>query len=277
MIEKNFNKKIEKEPHFISSRLLDALGGIKIKTLAGELVDKGSYLWGIEDREKSFGLFKHVLLVSRVAYNIAKDLQEKFPEEYKDLNLQSIVETAILHDVVKIYAQDRERISDSEKELLGIKKDFSETDIETEEVGISWLRDLGFPNEVLEGIKDHFPMEIIDDPYWKIVLVSDFMTGQKIMSVHDRLQDVRTRWVEDPIKNNRKPKIDPLVFDKAAVNITLVAKEIFSKLETTDEKFVEKYDLNNPDNATRWEKFLMGTYLDKSEFAAKRHVKRVLG
>lgn len=277
MIEKNFNKETEKEPHFISSRLLGALGGIKTETLAGALVDKGSYLWGIEDREKSFGLFKHVLLVSRVAYKIAKELKENFPEEYENLNLQSIVETAILHDVVKIYAQDREKLSDSEKESIGIRKDFSETDIETEEIGISWLRDLGFPNEVLKGIKDHFPMEIIDDPYWKIVLVSDFMTGQKVMSVSDRLQDVRTRWIEDPVRNNQKPRIDPEIFDKAAVNITIVAKEIFTKLKTTDEKFTETHDLNNPENANRWEKFLMGTYQDKSESDAKRHIKRALG
>lgn len=45
----------KREPQIASSRLLEALGGIEIETSAGKLVDKGAYLWGVENSEKGKG------------------------------------------------------------------------------------------------------------------------------------------------------------------------------------------------------------------------------
>lgn len=261
----------DNQPHFISSRLLEALGGIKEKTAAGELVNKGAYLWGVEDRDKGFGLFKHVLLVSRVAYALAKELKEKAPDEYGAVDLKKVVETAILHDISKMYAQDREFLPPEKKDLIGLRRDFKEADIETEEVGVGWLRDLGFSEEVQKGIVDHFPEKPINDPYWKIVLASDFLAGQKVTTIKERLDDVHERWI---VKGNRMPAD---VFARARATIESVGQELFTKLVTTDEAFIIAKDLNNPESATRWEKFLMGTYQKKREDAAKRHVARVIG
>ena len=71
---------IRKEPHFIDSRVLKALGGHQKTKKVGDreisLVE-GAYLWSVDDKEKGKGIFRHCLLVSRVAYYLGKELKEK--------------------------------------------------------------------------------------------------------------------------------------------------------------------------------------------------------
>lgn len=138
---------LAKEPHYISSRLLEALGGVKETTVAGELVSKGAYLWGVEDREKGGGILRHSLLTSRTAYNLAKDLKKAQVKEYEDINLQWVVEAAVLHDVTKLYGEDREKLPPNLKQALGLKENFREISTEVDNVGIAWLKELGFPSE----------------------------------------------------------------------------------------------------------------------------------
>ena len=115
-------KMSEKEPNFISTRLLKALSGLKQVTVTGEIVEEGAYIWGVDDRKKGEGIFNHVLLTSRVAYYLAKSLQERAPDKYSQLNLRSVVEGAILHDITKLYGEDRERLpAEIKKDLEFIK------------------------------------------------------------------------------------------------------------------------------------------------------------
>jgi len=267
----------KKEPHFISPRLLEALGGVMDDAGGKPLVDKGAYLWGVEDREKGKGLFNHVLLVSRVSNALAQELKKKAPEQYGSLNMRSVFEVALLHDVSKLYAQDRESLSANEKEGLGLRSDFKETDDETEQTGADWLKRLGFPEEVLEGVKDHFPQDIKDDPYWKIGLVADYMTGQKVMTLAERLDDVKRRWIDERAAQGVPPRIDPAVFERSRANIEAVAREVFGALETTDEEFIASHKLNDPKSATRSERFLRRTYEQKREARAKGLVRARIG
>jgi putative nucleotidyltransferase with HDIG domain len=248
-----------KRPHFITPRLLKALHGIKEETPEGPLVDEGAYLWGVEDQEKGEGIFGHVLLVSRVAYALAEELQEKAPDKFGDVDPQSVVEAALLHDITKLYGEDREKLSAAAKQSLGLRPDFREMDKETDEVGIKWLRELGFPPEVYEAVHDNFPQETIDNPYWKIVLIADYMAGQKVMALDERIKDVRTRWVEKPIAEGKEPRVEEEKFDQAAEIIREVARELFGLIGMTDKEFIERHSLNDPKAGGRWEEFLVRT------------------
>ena len=275
-MERDIERK-DKKPHFISPRLLEALGGIREETAVGPLIDRGEFVWGVEgveDRKKGEGLFRHVLLVSRVAYALAKELKEKRPGQYGDLDMRSVVEIALLHDVVKLYAQDREALSDEQKKAASVRKDLKEIDAETEEVGASWLKELGFPERVIEGTKDHFPERVINDPYWKIGVVADSLVGQRVMPLEDRLRDVKTRWIDEKIAAGEPPRVDPAAFERARGTIEAVARELFAAIGTTDEAFIEKHKLNDPESATRWERFLTGTRERAREDRAKGLVEK---
>lgn len=277
-----------KEPHFISSRLLKALGGIKEETAVGELVDQGAYLWGVkkgkdeekdeDNTKKGSGIFKHILLTSRTAYALAKELKEKGAEEYKDIDLKKVVEAAILHDITKLYGEDREKLPPELKKTLGLPLGFREISQEVDETGISWLLELGFSDEVSEAIRSHdFPEKVVDNSYWKIILLADYMsTSQKIIPVEERLQDVKTRWIDQPLDQGREPRIEPERFQKAQANIEQVAQEIFQLLGLEDKIFIEERQLNSDKSMNRWEKFLIKTRDEKTEERAKRHVKGLI-
>lgn len=266
----------EKDPNFVSLRLLEALGGKK--DLSTGLVSEGAFLWGAEDREIGRGILNHVQKVSRVAYFLGKELKKKSIPGFENLDLQLLVEGALLHDIVKLYGEGRERLSLKEKEALGITPDFKEISSEVDNVGISWLKKLGFPSQVYEAIRGHdFPEMVINDPYWKIILIADYMAGQKVMSTKDRLTDVRQRWITQPMERGDKPRIEPERFMIAERNINKVAVEIFAFLNTTDEEFIEKHQLNAEGSETRWEKFLRKTAAVGRESRAKQLVKLFIG
>lgn len=269
--------KKEKEPHFISPRLLKALGGTKEETVVGPLVARNAYLWGVEDRDRGAGLFKHVMLVSRVAYALIKALKEKAPEIYGAIDSQKVVEGAILHDVSKLYAEERELLSPDQKQAIGVRVDFKEIDEETENIGVAWLKELGFSKEVLEGIKDHFPEKIIDNPYWKIILISDFLAGRQVVPLEERFLSVKTRWIDQQIAQGKEPRIDPAHLERAQQVIRDVSKEIFSLLGTTDVEFIKQHKLNDPASATRWERFFSQTREKKKEGLAERLVEKFIG
>lgn len=274
----DMSKETVREPHFISSKLLEALGGIKRWTEFGPLVDNGAYLWGVEDREKGQGIFKHVLLVSRVAYALAKALMQRDPKKYGSINLQYVVEVAILHDVAKLYGEDRERkLEPNQKLLMGLRKDFKEFDDETDEAGVRWLKQLGFAKEVYEATADHFPQEEKESIYWKLGLVADYMASQHVMPVGERIADVRKRWIEEKIAEGKEPRMDPAYYDRASSVIQDVARKLFDVIGVSDREFIEREKLNDPTSAQRWETFLTGTRTKKAEARAKRHVKRAIG
>lgn len=264
-------------PHFISPRLLEALGGIKEETSVGSLVEKGAYLWGAEDRDKGKGIFNHVLLASRVAYNLITKLKEKSPAKYGHVSDRLVVEATILHDITKLYGEDREKLSPEAKSTLGITPDFKEISAEVDNVGIAWLKESGFPPEVYGAIAGHdFPEKIVDDPYWKIVLVADYMTGQQVMTVEDRLNDVKTRWIDQQIAKGEAPRIDPERFSLAQDNILRVVNEIFTAIGQSDVEFITENKLNSDESETRWEKFLRSTRSAGKESRAKKLAGRFL-
>lgn len=273
----------KKEPHFISKRLLKALGGKKkqVQLGAGEPVDlvgEGAYLWGIEDREKGRGILRHSLLVSRVAYYLGKEFKEKEIKGYENIDLQHIVHAGLLHDSDKLLAESREEMPREVKEYLGIPPDFQESSSDADEVVVSWLKDLGFPPEVYEAIKNHnFPQEVINNPYWKITLIADYMASQQVMPIEERLTNVKTRWIDQRLAEGKAPRVTPKRFELAAKNIRAVAKEIFGALGTSDREFIRKHKLNSDESQTRWEKFLLKTMETLKEDRAKRLVEVFLG
>lgn len=271
-----------KESGYINSKLLNALGGkketVRLNNEDISLVSDGAYLWGVEDHDKGRGVFNHVMLTARSAYYIGRELKDKQIPNYEDLNLPTLVNAAILHDVIKLAGEDREKLTAEQKVTLGLPENFREIMDEADEIGVDWLKNAGFPPEVYEAISAHdFPLRIVDDPYWKIILVADYMSGQKIMTVKDRLDDVRTRWIDEQVENGKSPRIEPDRFDIAGRNIKQVAGEIFGALEMEDQEFIDVYDLNSYSSMQRWEKFLRDTREAKTESAknAVRLVERV--
>lgn len=277
MIEFQGRPEQKKEPHYISARLLDALSGIKESTVAGDLVARGAYLWGVEDSKKGEGIFNHVMLVSRVASILAEELQKKDPVQYGALDMRTVVETAILHDVSKLFGQDREFLSEEHKAVIGLRKDFREVDNEAENEGVRWLKEFGFSEEVQKSVKDHFPEKVVHNPYWKIVLVADYITGQHVMPLSERLQDVRQRWVDQPIAEGKQPRITSEEFNRSRRIIETVAQEIFHALGLTDEEFITQHRLNDPDTAGRWERFLRSTRERGQEKRATSLTRRFIG
>lgn len=271
----------KRQPHFISTKLLDALGGIrkteKVNDKQIPLVDRGAYLWGVENQDLGKGILNHVLLCSRVACCLGRELKSREINGYKDINLEYVVHAALLHDSGKLYGEDREKLLPEIKEALGIPRGFRESSPEVDQVVSSWLQDFEFPPQVYEAINRlSFPEKIIDNPYWKITLLSDYMVGQEVMTVEERLKDVRTRWIDQRVENNLEPRIEPERFEMAARNIRVVAEEIFEALEMSDRQFIEKYKLNSDESQTRWEKFLKNRGADK-EKRAKGLVKALIG
>lgn len=264
-------------PAHMSSRVLKALGGRKetvdINGQEVTLVNDGAYLWGEEDRDKGKGILNHVLLARRTALALARALKEKQAPGFEDINLDHVADAATLHDVTKLYGEDREKLTPEQKAELGLPENFREIMDEVDDAGVEWLRKLGFPVEVYRAIIGHdFPLNIVDDPYWKIVLVADYMSGQHIMTVRERLDDVRTRWIDERLAKGEKPRIEPERFTIAEQNIKAVASELFDAIGMDDTDFIEINQLNSPDTMDRGERFIRRTAEVRIEDGAKKVV-----
>ncbi len=272
-----------KEQHFINTALLEALGGFKERVVTNdtqvrELVAGGAYLWGVDDREKGGGILNHVLLTSRVAYHLGRELIRTKAPGYEDLKLGCLVHGAILHDITKLYGEDREKLPNEIKEALGLEIGFREISDRVDEIGMSWLKALNYPPEVYQAIMGHdFPQAIVDSPYWKIILVADYMVGQEVMTVSARMTDVKTRWIDQRISQGLVPRIKPERFDLARRNIEAVAAEIFESLRISDEEFIHQHQLNSDVSQTRWEKFFRSSRAKGKEERAKRLVSALMG
>lgn len=267
-------------PSHISSRVLEALGGTKeMVNIDGKevaLVNDGAYLWGTEDRDKGKGILNHVLLTRRTALALASALKEQQAPGFENIDLGYVADAATLHDVTKLYGEDRERLTPEQKSQLGLPENFREIMDEVDEVGVEWLRNLGFPVEVYGAIMSHdFPVNIVDNPYWKIVLVADYMSGQQIMTVDQRLNDVRTRWIDEKLANGEAPRIEPERFTVAEQNIKAVAAELFGAIGLEDRDFIEVNQLNSPAVMDRGEQFIRRTAERKIEDRARRAVRQV--
>jgi len=192
-----------------------------------------------------------------------------------------VADAATLHDVTKLYGEDREKLTPEQKAELGLPENFREIMDEVDGVGVEWLRKLGFPVEVYRAIMGHdFPLSIVDDPYWKIVLVADYMSGQQIMTVDERLNDVKTRWIDQQIVKGEKPRIEPERFAIAQQNIKTVAAELFDAIGMDDTNFIDINHLNSPDFMDRGERFIRRTAETRNEDRVKRAiglVERVAG
>jgi len=274
-------RKRAKEPHYITSNLLQILGGEQVEyDVAGEpvfLID-GAYLWGAKNREKGAGILNHVLKSSRVAYYLAKALKEAKIPSYKNINLEYVVHAAILHDINKLYGESREKLSAELKQALGIPPDFRETSAEAEQVISVWLKEFGFASKIINAITEHdFPQQIKADPYWKIIVLADYMASQEVMTITKRLKDVRTRWIDKRVNQGLEPRIDPKKFARAQANIEAVSSEIFGALNTTDQEFINEHQLDSDESETRWEKFLLRMSALGREGSAKRWVPFFIG
>ncbi len=247
----------------VTSGLLEVLGGTQKIVDGWPVVETGAFYLTEENPDRGAGIFRHVVLTSRPAYFLAMELMVKDPERFGDLNLTWIVQGALTHDVAKMISQDQEKLPPEVKSMLGIRPDFRETDAEAEHVGVVWLCKAGFAKEVYENIVDHFPQKLRDSWYWKIILLADYMTSQKVMPVRQRLKDVSDRWIDLRIEQGLEPKISRDAFDKAEVQILAVAEEIFGILGMTDEEFISKHELNNPVISQQpWEKLLNDRWRD---------------
>lgn len=247
----------------VTPGLLEVLGGTQKIVEGWPVVETGAFYLTEENPDRAAGIFRHVVLTSRPAYFLTMELMVKDPERFGDLNLTWIVQGAITHDVSKMKSLDQERLPPAVKVMLGIRPDFKETDPEAEEVGVEWLRNAGLAEAVYENIVDHFPQKLRDSWYWKIILLADYMTSQKVMPVRQRLKDVSDRWIDQRIAQGLEPKISRDAFDKAEVHILAVAEEIFAILGMTDEEFINKHELNNPAISQQpWEKLLNDRWKD---------------
>lgn len=246
-----------KESPVISKRVLTALGGEKM----------GARLWGVEDKERGKGVFRHVLVTSRVACCLAEELKMQEIPGYEDIDVSLVVTRALLHDIDKLYVEEREGLVS-----------FEEITREAEKNASAWLKELGFPREVYEAPLDQdLPQRIIDDPYWKITIVADYMTGQKVMPLEERLADIKERWIYQRQREGKLPRKTLEQFERAEENIKEVFTEIFGFLETTDEEFIKKHKLDDEASIRRWERFLMRTREQGREERALRLVKVFIG
>lgn len=275
-------QQVEKRPHFITARLLDVLGGKKVDMPpAGKLIEKGAYLWGIEgseaeDRDRGKGILNHVLLVSRVAYTLGKLVQEKKVPGFENINLQSVVEAALLHDVDKLWGEEREKLPSEIKEALGLSPDFKELSDASDKTAGVWLTELGFSPEVIEGVKTHQDPDLgVKNPYWCLIVLSDYMASQRVMTVKERLQDIRARWIDNRVKNGELPRMSEEEFQREIYSASTAYDAVLGPLGMTDEEVIETYKLNSPEGQTRWEKFLRFTKQSGKEERAKKLFKHI--
>jgi hypothetical protein len=132
---------------------------------------------------------------------------------------------------------------------------------------------LDFSPEVIEAIKEHdFPQEIVDNPYWKISVLADYMYGQKASTVEERLGDIKTRWIDQLVERGLPPRIEPERFAQAEKTILAIRDEIFGHLHKTENEFINEHKLNSAESQTRWERFLLKTQAAGREDRAKRLV-----
>ena len=275
--------------HPITPQLLDALGGRRVPV--SEITDtplfdrevhpvteliQGAYLWGTAegDRIHGAGVFRHVQRVSRSAYYLGKALIESGDPRWQGLNLEFLVQAALLHDNIKLPSEILEKLDVQSQLALGLPSGYREIHPYADELEITRLRSLGLPTEVYNAIKGHdFPQEIKADRIWQVVLVADYMTGQEAGLIDERLADIHNRWIAKPREAGLPPRIEEDRFEIARKNILQVANGIFRTIGMTNREFIERFRLNEPESETPWEKFLRTHAENGTEAPAKAQVR----
>lgn len=218
---------------------------------------EGGELWAVELTDAVEAISNHSFLAGRTADYLGKALKEKGVPGYKNVDLGLVVQGALLHDSMKLPSRHLVDLTPEQKSVLGLSEDPYKTSNGADELATKWLKQLGFPPQVYEGIRAHdFPQAITDNPYWKIIVLSDAMAGPRITTVNERVTDLHKRWIKDPTEKGLKPVVEEEQFRVAENNFHTVANEIFEALGTTDEKFIEDNKLDDDSSMPKWERFL---------------------
>lgn len=244
----------------ITPKFLVALGGgHELVELDGEQIELpiNAQLWGVELTDAVDAISNHCFLVGRTAHHLGKALKEKGIPEYQEVDLGLLEQAAILHDIMKLPSRVLNKLSPEQKRQLDLTDDFSGISSDADEIGTRWLKGLGFPPQVYESIRAHdFPQEIINNPYWKIIVLSDAMAGPQVTTVEERVKDLEERWIKIPIANGLKPAVEEERFTVASINFHTIADEIFGALGTTNTEFIEENKLQDDSSMPKWERFL---------------------
>lgn len=247
-------------------RLLEILSGT---TDEDGLVD-GPNLWNVNHTERSKAILNHSLLVFKVADSLGRELKNKKVKGFEDISLRDLDLLALTHDAGKQYGVTREFLPEEKKKTKGIPSDFKEESMVVDEKVVSWLSDLNISPLALEALKDHnFPSQVYENPYWKIILVADYMAGQEVSDVLTRVSDVGKRWVYDRIEKGNQPRITPERFEGAKEIILSVARDIFEALGVSDKEFIIQHNLSSDESQLKIERFLRKTTENKTEERAK--------
>ncbi len=231
----------ETPPAIITPALLRALGSEQetIQFENGDSVDipKFAQLWGVELTDGVEPISNHSFLAGRTAWNIGTELKKAGVAGYENLNVEFLTQGAIIHDILKLPSRFIAKLPANQQDQLESPDDMTSR----------WLEELEFPKEVQDGIRAHdFPEAVIDNPYWKIIVLSDAMAGEHIMPVKERLIGVRARY----------PDVTKERFDAATHTFNTLADEIFGALGTNDEGFIAEHELTDDKSMPKWERFL---------------------
>lgn len=190
-----------------------------------EMVDDGACLFGVENLEKSKGIFNHSLLVGRKAWALARALRGKSEElgdgRYSDVNPNLAFMLGVFHDIVKLHSGSnpvpkegtivvgRENLTPAERQRLGISAEYREISPEADSFAVRWVEDSGLPPDFITEFKrvvvgHDFPQseEAIETVYQRLIQVCDYSVAQSLdMTLRQRWNDVAARWVKEFVLN----------------------------------------------------------------------------
>lgn len=177
------------------------------------LIKEGGGLLGVPDKKEWAWALNHALITRRVATYLARKLKAAG----EDIDLETVGEAALLHDIGR------------RKEKEEILYDREHKAIESHpKKGAKILRKAGFSEKIAKIVETpHFPQKKeLDNWEKKIVFYSDLRAGQDIVSLDDRLDDIAERWIPDK-------KLTKKEMSRAKEMAKDVEQEIFSKLDIT--------------------------------------------
>lgn len=184
------------------------------------LVEKGGGLLGVKDKEEWAGILNHSLLVRRIATHLGQELKAAG----QDVNLETISEASLLHDVGRRSEDEEEQY----REWQGPVEDHTRK-------GARMLKEAGFSPEITDTIASHhFPtrMKDVDTLEKKLLFYADRRVSQDIVSLEKRVNNDSERWVAEGMIGQ-----EDMV--KSCELASQVEREIFAQLD------IEPEDLQN--------------------------------
>lgn len=202
---------------------------------------KGAGYWNIrnedgsvnEDEKKKWrGIVNHILLEYNFSLYIAKKLKEvgeqQDIQELKDLKLSDVADASFIIDIAKRRSEEA-RASGKAPE---------DKDIHTE-LGYQMAKQIGLPEHVCRVARSHdFPLSEDELPTWleRIVFIADVHTSQSYITVDQRMNDVRIRWITQRQEKGLNPLLNPQLFKKYEAVAHSVNKQIMDLLGISDER-----------------------------------------